>query len=265
MVEQTPPADEQAPPADSADVRVDGTASVVDDDGAGESTADEAVVVKPADHEPETPRAPVADVDPDEVVVPRVEPDEAEADPTVDEDGYQWFVLKVTSNREKTVKTSLERRIKREGMEELFGEIVIPTQKVIDPKGGKKRVIEQKLFPGYVMVQMRLTDESWYLVRDTTGVGDFTGAAGKPAAMSMEEVQRMLGIQDEEESGEAEPAKVKIDLPVGEVVKIKDGPFESFEGTVEGIDEQHGKVTVLIEIFGRPTPTDLEYWQVEKV
>ena len=183
-----------------------------------------------------------------------------------DADGFQWFVLKVTSNREKTVKKSLETRIKREAMEEDFGEIVIPTQKVVDPKGGKKRVVEQKLFPGYMMIQMRLNDESWYLVRDTTGVGDFTGAAGKPAPMTAAEVEKMLGGPDvDPETGEEEPAKVKIDLPVGETVKIKDGPFETFEGTVEAIDQLHGKVTVLIEIFGSPRPTEFEYWQVEKI
>lgn len=176
----------------------------------------------------------------------------------------RWYVLKVTSNREKSVKASLERRIKREGVEEFFGEIVIPTQKVVDAKGGKKRVVEQKRFPGYMMIQMHLNDESWHLVRDTTGVADFTGAAGRPIAMQQHEVDQMLGTQQEEESG-AGAAKVKIDLEVGEIVKVKDGPFESFEGSVESIDEMHGKITVLIEIFGRPTPTVLEYWQVEKV
>jgi len=175
-----------------------------------------------------------------------------------------WYVLKVTSNRERTVKQSLERRIKREGVEEFFGEIVIPTQKVVDAKGGKKRVTEQKRFPGYMMIQMHLTDETWHLVRDTTGVADFTGAAGKPIAMQPHEVEKMLGVQREEESS-TQPTKVKIDLAAGEMVKVKDGPFESFEGTVASVDETHGKITVLIEIFGRPTPTDLEYWQVEKV
>ncbi len=175
-----------------------------------------------------------------------------------------WYVLKVTSNRERTVKQSLERRIKREGVEEFFGQIVIPTQKVVDAKAGKKRVTEQKRFPGYMMIQMHLTDETWHLVRDTTGVADFTGAAGKPIAMQSHEVEKMLGVQRDEESS-SQPAKVKIDLANGEIVKVKDGPFESFEGTIANIDEAHGKITVLIEIFGRPTPTDLEYWQVEKV
>jgi transcription termination/antitermination protein NusG len=181
-----------------------------------------------------------------------------------DADAMRWYVLKVTNNREKSVKASLERRIKREGMEEFFGEIVIPTQKVVDAKGGKKRVTEQKRFPGYMMIQMHLNDESWHLVRDTSGVADFTGAAGKPIAMQAREVVQMLGIQHDEDTGGG-PTKVKIDLEVGEVVKVKDGPFESFEGSIETIDETHGKITVLIEIFGRPTPTDLEYWQVEKL
>ncbi|QDT64620.1 transcription termination/antitermination protein NusG [Calycomorphotria hydatis] len=177
----------------------------------------------------------------------------------------QWYVLKVTSNRERTVKQSLEKRIKREGLEEHFGEIIIPTRKIVDSKGGKKRVLEEKIFPGYMMIQMHMNDESWYLVRDTSGVGDFTGAAGEPAPMKPEEVAQMLGTKKEEDEGTAETAKIKIDMSVGEVVKIKDGPFESFEGSIEGIDDVHGKVIVLIEIFGRPTETELEYWQVEKV
>ena len=101
-------------------------------------------------------------------------------------------------------------------------------------------------------------------MRDTTGVADFTGAAGKPIAMEPREVEQMLGAQEDQDKGLV-PTKVKIDLEVGEIVKIKDGPFESFEGSVESIDELHGKITVLIEIFGRPTPTVLDYWQVEKV
>ena len=234
-------------------VTADGDAEVAAGDGA------EPVVEADGDGEPVDAGAGGADA-----VIPS-------HDDGPDADGFQWFVLKVTSNREKTVKKSLETRIKREAMEEDFGEIVIPTQKVVDPKGGKKRVIEQKLFPGYMMIQMRFTDESWYLVRDTTGVGDFTGNQSrggqlKPTPMTAAEVAKMLGGPDvDPETGEEEPAKVQIDLPVGETVKIKDGPFETFEGTVEAIDELHGKVTVLIEIFGSPRPTEFEYWQVEKV
>jgi transcriptional antiterminator NusG len=177
-------------------------------------------------------------------------------------DGMQWYVLKVQSNREKSIRDSLVRRVKREGLEDSFGEIIIPTEKVVDTKGGKKRVSERKLYPGYIMVQMVLNDDTWYLVRDTSGIGDFTGAAGKPIPMHEDEIKRMLGL---EETKEAEPAKIKIDLAPGETVKIKDGTFESFEGSVEAIDEASGKITVLIEIFGRSTPVELEYWQVEKV
>lgn len=178
------------------------------------------------------------------------------------EEGMRWYVLKVQSNREKSIRDSLVRRIKREGLEQFFGEIIIPTEKVVDTKGGRKRTVERKLYPGYIMIQMILTDETWYLVRDTSGVGDFTGAAGKPIPMQDEEIKRMLG---QEETKEVEPAKIKINLAPGETVKIKDGTFESFEGSIDAIDEASGKITVLIEIFGRSTPVELEYWQVEKV
>lgn len=172
-----------------------------------------------------------------------------------------WYVLKVQSNREKTIRDSLAKKIKRDGLEEYFGEVIIPTENIVETKGGKKRTREQRLYPGYIMVQMILNDESWYLVRDTGGVGDFTGSAGKPIAMRDEEIKRMLGA---EVAKEEEPARVKIGLEVGDVVKIGEGTFESFEGSVEAIDESSGKISVLIEIFGRPTPVELEHWQVEK-
>lgn len=176
--------------------------------------------------------------------------------------GMEWYVLKVQSNRERSIRDTLLRRIKREGLEDYFGDIIIPTERVVDTKGGKKRVSERKLYPGYIMVQMQLNDDTWYLVRDTSGIGDFTGSAGKPIPMHEDEIKRMLGL---EETKEAEPAKIKIDLTPGETVKIKEGTFESFEGSVEGVDEASGKISVLIEIFGRSTPVELEYWQVEKV
>lgn len=174
----------------------------------------------------------------------------------------QWYVLKVQSNRERTIRDSLLKRIKREGLEEFFGEVIIPTEKVAETKAGKKKVTERKLYPGYIMVQMELNDETWYLVRDTSGVGDFTGAAGKPIPMQDHEINAMIGR--EEDKG-TEPARIKIEFNPGDTVKIKDGSFESFEGSIESIDEANGKITVLVEIFGRSVPTELEYWQVEKV
>jgi len=176
--------------------------------------------------------------------------------------GMQWYVLKIQSNREKSIKQALERAIRREGLEQYFGEIIIPTERVAETRGGKKKVVERKLYPGYIMIQMVLNDETWYLVRGTNGVGDFTGAAGKPIPMLDAEVQRM--IKGETES-EAEPTKVSIDFSLGEMVKIKEGGFESFEGTIDAIDEASGKITVLVEIFGRPTPVELEHSQVERI
>jgi transcriptional antiterminator NusG len=173
----------------------------------------------------------------------------------------QWYVLKVQTNRERTIKEAILKRIRRDGLEEFFGEIVIPSEKVVDTRSPQKAQ-DRKLFPGYMMIQMVLNDETWYLVRDTGGVGDFAGAAGKPLPMEAHEVERMLGKSSEQAT--AAP-KVRIAFSVGDVVKIREGAFENFEGTVEGIDEHSGKVSVLIEIFGRTSPVELDHWQVEAV
>ena len=180
-------------------------------------------------------------------------------------DEMKWYVLKVQSNRERTIRDSLLRRIRRDGLDEFFGKIVIPTEKVVETKAGKKKVTERKLYPGYIMINMVLNDETWYLVRDTGGVGDFTGAAGKPLPMRAEEIESMLKLEVQPDGKDVAPAKVKIDFARGDTVKIKEGTFESFEGSIEAVDEASGKVSVLIEIFGRSTPVELEYWQVERV
>jgi transcriptional antiterminator NusG len=177
-------------------------------------------------------------------------------------DELRWYVLKVQSNREKSIRDNLTRRIKREGLEQYFGQIIIPTQKIAETKGGKKKVMEVKLYPGYLMIQMILNDDTWFLVRETSGVGDFTGAAGKPLPMQEHEIARMLGL---ETAKTEEQPKIKINFKTGDRVKIKEGTFESFEGTIESIDEAKGRVTVLIEIFGRSTPVELEYWEIESV
>ncbi|WP_437231173.1 transcription termination/antitermination protein NusG [Planctomicrobium sp. SH661] len=186
----------------------------------------------------------------------------------------QWFVLKVQSNRERSIRDSILRRVRMEGMEESFGQVFIPTEKVVETKGGGRRVREQKLLPGYMMIQMELSDESWHLVRSTSGVGDFTGAAGKPIPMEDKEVRRWLGLDVEVEAAGAAKgvaaektirAVVKFEVGVGDHVKVKEGAFESFEGAIDSVDETTGKVKVIIEIFGRPTEVELEHWQVEKV
>lgn len=191
------------------------------------------------------------------------ETDTAVASADGGEEQLRWYVLKVSSNRERTIRDNLLRRIKREGLERFFGEIIIPTEKVAETKGGKKRVTERKLYPGYIMIQMILNEESWFLIRETSGVGDFTGAAGKPIPMQDHEIQRMLGQETQKE--EVTQPKIKIEFRSGDRVKIKEGMFEGFEGSIDKVDEESGKINVLIEIFGRSTPVELDYWQAEGV
>jgi transcriptional antiterminator NusG len=179
------------------------------------------------------------------------------------EETLVWYVLKVQSNREKSIRENIRRRVKREGLEAYFGEIIIPTEKVAETKGGKKRVTERKLYPGYIMIQMILNEDTWFLIRETSGVGDFTGAAGKPLPMQEHEIQRMLGQETAKQ--EVTPPKIKINFAAGDMVKIHEGTFASFEGRVESIDETSGRVNVLIEIFGRSTPVELGYWQIDRV
>jgi transcriptional antiterminator NusG len=138
--------------------------------------------------------------------------------------------------------------------------VIVPTEKVTEFKGGKKKVIKRKLYPGYLVVHMEINDDTWFLVRETPGIGDFTGAAGRPSPMLPHEVSRIVAKQ--EEKSEKAP-KLKIAFREGERVKIKEGTFENFEGDVESIDETNGRVTVMINIFGRSTPVELEYWQIE--
>jgi transcriptional antiterminator NusG len=174
-----------------------------------------------------------------------------------------WYVLKVQSAREDTIRDALGRRVKIQGLQKYFGQIVVPTEKITEIRNNKKRIVERKTYPGYIMVQMELNEKTWFLVRETPGVGDFVGAHGTPTKMTEAEVNQML--HQEEEKTTAETPKVRIDVERGDRVKIKDGPFENFEGTVEEVIEGRGLVKVMLIIFNRPTPVDLEYWQVERI
>lgn len=182
-----------------------------------------------------------------------------------------WYVLKVQSNREKSVRDGLRRRIAIAGLDSCFGQILVPTEKVTEVKGGKKRIVERKLYPGYLVVEMEVNDDTWFLVRETPGIGDFTGSRQTTAErlgpeclvpMQPHEVARLVAKQEEEAE---EVAKLKIGFSEGDRVKINDGTFENFEGEVEKIDETSGRVVVTINIFGRSTPVELEYWQVESL
>lgn len=182
------------------------------------------------------------------------------SDPDAKSDKMDWYILKVQSNREESIREGLLRRVAITGLGYYFGEVIVPTEKVTEFKGGKKKVIKRKLYPGYIVVHMEINDDTWFLVRETPGIGDFTGAAGRPSPMLAHEVSRIVAKQ--EEKSEKAP-KLKIAFRVGERVKIKEGTFENFEGDVDSIDETNGRVTVMINIFGRSTPVELEYWQIE--
>ena len=173
-----------------------------------------------------------------------------------------WYILKVQSNREDSIREALLRRISMQGMDRWFGEVVVPKEQVTEFKGGKKRVVSRKLYPGYILVNMILNDDTWYLVRETGGIGDFTGSAGRPSPMLPQDVAKLLH-KAEEKSDEA--PRLKINFKKGDRVKINEGTFENFEGEVDQIDEANGRVTVMLSIFGRSTPVDIEYWQIESV
>lgn len=176
-----------------------------------------------------------------------------------------WYILKVQVNREDTIRAALLRRIKIEGLEQFFDEIVVPTEDVVEfNKSGKKKVVRRKLYPGYILVHMVVNDETWFLVRETPGVGDFTGSSGKPTPMSPKDVERILRLGVAQEAGSGQ-LKTAIPFKVGDRVRVKDGHFQNFEGEVDSIDEANGRITVMINIFNRSTPVELEHWQVESV
>jgi transcription termination/antitermination protein NusG len=183
-----------------------------------------------------------------------------EEKPEEKSDKMDWYILKVQSNREESIREGLLRRVAIAGLGFFFDQVIVPTEKVTEFKGGKKKVIKRKLYPGYLVVHMEINDDTWFLVRETPGIGDFTGAAGRPSPMLPHEVSRIVAKQ--EEKSEKAP-KLKIAFREGERVKIKEGTFENFEGDVDSIDETNGRVTVMINIFGRSTPVELEYWQIE--
>lgn len=185
--------------------------------------------------------------------------------PEEEEIKTDWYILKVQVNRESTICDALWRRVKMAGLERYFNKIIVPTEEVQEfTKTGKKRIVKRKLYPGYIMVNMAINDDSWFLVRETPGIGDFTGSAGKPTPMQSHEIAAILQKTEPDEEGEAAP-KIGIKVKPGDRVRVKEGYFQNFEGDVEAIDEANGRVTVIINIFNRSTPVELEHWQVEEV
>ena len=213
---------------------------------------------------PEAAPEPAVEVAPEPAPKAPVEPpaETPPAPPEPKSDKMDWYILKVQSNREESIREGLRRRVAIAGLDRFFGDVIIPTEKVTEFKGGKRKVFKRKLYPGYLVVQMEINEETWFLVRETPGIGDFTGAAGHPTPMHPREVASILAKQEEKAD---EAPRLKISFRAGDRVKIKEGTFENFEGEVASIDETNGRVTVLINIFGRSTPVDIEYWQIEAV
>ncbi len=184
---------------------------------------------------------------------------------TVQVPPMRWYIVKVAFNREDTIRDAILKRIALSGIKDQFAEILVPTEDVVEfTRAGKRKVVKRKLYPGYLMIRMSITDESWFLVRETLGVGDFTGAAGKPTPMSDPEVERIIKLvyPDAEEE---QALKTTIPFRSGDRVRVKEGNFQNLEGDVDRIDEANGRVTVIISIFGRSTPVELDHWQIESL
>ncbi len=188
-------------------------------------------------------------------------------------DGMDWFVLRVASNKEDSVRRTLLRKIKIEGYDGsdeakpwLVNRILVPTEKEKVVKAGKQKIVETKLYPGYVFVEMKLEDDGripqdiFFLIKETTGVGDFIGTAGRPSPMTLPEVEKMINAAKPPE----EQPEVKMEFQKGDHVKIIDGAFENMEGTVDLTLPDQGKVRVIVMIFGRATPVELEYWSITR-
>ena len=225
--ESIEPAEAQDVPSDEP-VLSDSAASDSDEEPASVAPAEDEVDVEPAEEEP------------------------------VSGDGSAWFVVHCYSGYENKVRHNLEQRIETMGMKDMIFDVVVPTQEEIEVRDGKRRTVERHIFPGYVLVNMVLTEESWYVVRNTPGVTGFVGMGNNPTPLRPEEVAQIVKRM------EADAPTVKVTFKVGERVRIIDGPFNDFRGVVSEIDMERTKVRVMVSFFGRETPVELDFLQVEK-
>jgi transcriptional antiterminator NusG len=173
----------------------------------------------------------------------------------------RWYVIHVYSGFEKKVATSIREQAEQKGLSEKFEEILVPTEEIVEVKRGSKISAERKFFPGYVLIKMEMTDETWHLVKNTAKVTGFLGGRGRPSPISEHEAARIIHQVQEG----IERPKPSVTFEVGEQVRVRDGPFTSFNGLVEEVDEEKSRIKVAVSIFGRATPVELEYSQVEKV
>lgn len=173
-----------------------------------------------------------------------------------------WYVVHTYSGYENKVKTNLEKRVETMGMQDKIFRVVVPEEEETEMKDGKKKVMKKKVFPGYVLVEIIMTDDSWYVVRNTPGVTGFVGSAGsgsKPTALLPDEVDMVLRRMGMDEK------KIEVDFSIGDTVQVKEGPFANFTGSVEELDKDKSKIKVLVNMFGRDTPVELDFTQVEKI
>ena len=173
----------------------------------------------------------------------------------------QWYIIHTQTGQEMKVKTALEGKIQQGLAGDKISSVLVPTERVTEVRGGKKRISERKFFPGYLLVEMEMTDESWHLVRTTQGVTGFIGAGRRPVSLSEEEVAEILR-QTEERKDKPTP---RVTFQKGEGVRVIEGPFTNFSGVIEEVNTARGKLKVLVSIFGRQTPVELEFWQVERL
>ena len=195
----------------------------------------------------------------DRVLEERVEHGDVQPDDEADREDQQWYVIHTYSGYENKVKTNLEHRIESMGVQDKIFQVVIPTEEEIEIKDGQRRTVQKKVFPGYVLVEMAMTDDSWYVVRNTPGVTGFVGHGTKPAPLDDADVKRIL------KQMKMEAPKVKVSFSPGERVKVVDGPFTDFIGVVDTINAERGKVRVLVSFFGRETPVELDFLQVSRI
>ena len=188
-----------------------------------------------------------------------IEQPDAAAQTAADDEPRQWYVVHCYSGYENKVKRNLEQRISSMGMEDYIFAVIVPTEEEIEVRDGKRRTYQRRVFPGYILVEMAMSDDSWYVVRNTPGVTGFVGMGTKPTPLREEEVQRIIKRM------EAAAPKVKVTFKQGQRVRIVQGPFADFIGSVDDINMEKGKVRVMVSFFGRETPVELDFLQVEKV
>lgn len=212
-----------------------------------------------------TPGAPAADVVVDEDGLLEEDYVEVEAYVSPYDRPGRWFVLHTQSGYEKKVKQNLEARIASMNMEERIYEVVIPTREIPEFKNGKKVMTEKKLFPGYLLCRTSLDDDAWYVIRNTPGVTGFVNQGGKPSPMRRKDVENFLGVEADRTQEATKKSKPMFEYDMGETVRVKEGPFADFSGEIIEINEDQLKVKVLVNIFGRETPVELEFAQVARL